>query len=366
VSEGPKTFLDCRNMANLFQNLKSGEVKLLFTIFEKLSSSQDQDILRSEIAHDLLCLLKSDFLASFIWNQDRQVFEDVVFLNMSPDNIARYQSYYRSCDPITSSLQKRRKATLVNEVMPQNELEKTEFFNDFLMADGLHHGINAYAYDGELNIGDLRIWRAKQRPDFGKREVVLLDLILPHFRNALRNARALAKAQGGTHMWQKLFDMTQTVLYLFDNTGKLVYRNSSAQAIEREFSKEAYQSFFRRVCSLVKKDFSRTDWGPFFLSRLHVSPPQNLHPYIAVMACRSSPNIIDKNLLMRKHHLSPREGDIVLLVCKGLIDQEIASALDISFYTVRTHLKHIFTKLDVTTRSELIYVLLEDLVDISF
>ncbi|HDL89681.1 MAG TPA: LuxR family transcriptional regulator [Thermodesulforhabdus norvegica] len=353
-------------MANLLQNLKSGEVKLLFTIFEKLSTSQDQDDLRSEIAHDLLCLLKSDFLASFIWNQDCQAFEDVVFLNMSSDNIARYESYYRFCDPITSSLQKRRKATLVNEVMPQAELEKTEFFNDFLMADGLHHGINAYAYDGDLNIGDLRIWRARQRPDFGDREVALLDLLLPHFRNALRNARALSKAQEGTHMWQKLFDMTQTVLYLFDDTGKLIYRNSSAQAIEREFSKEAYLSFFKRIRALLKKDFSQTDWGPFFLSRLHVSPPRNPHPYIAVLARRASPNIIDRNLLIRKHHLSPREVDIALLVCKGLIDQEIASALDISFYTVRTHLKHIFTKLDVTTRSELIYVLLEDQVDISF
>ncbi|MFQ5483843.1 MAG: response regulator transcription factor [Desulfobacterales bacterium] len=353
-------------MGKALQNLTAGEIKLLFTIFEKLSSSLDQDIFRKEIADDLLSLLKSDFLASFIWNQERHVFEDAVFLNMSSENIARYDSYYQFCDPITSSLQKRRKATLVCEVMPQKELEKTEFFNDFLMADGLHHGINAYAYDSELNIGDLRIWRAKQKSDFEQREVVLMDLILPHFRNALRNTRALGQAQGMADMWQKLFDATRSVLFLFDDTGKLVYRNSSAQAIEQEFSKEAYLSFYRRARSLVKKNFSRTDWGPFFLSRFQVSSPHNLRPYTAVMAYRSSPSIIDRNLLIRKHHLSPREVEIALLVCKGLIDQEIASALDITFYTVRTHLKHIFTKLDVTTRSELIYVLIEDFVDISF
>ena len=78
--------------------------------------------------------------------------------------------------------------------MPQKELEKTEFFNDFLMVDGLHHGINLYAYDGDLNIGDLRIWRAKGTPDFGKREVALLETIKPYFRNSLRNARLFAAA----------------------------------------------------------------------------------------------------------------------------------------------------------------------------
>jgi len=106
-------------MGKALQNLTAGEIKLLFTIFEKLSASLDQDTFRKEIADDLLSLLKSDFLASFIWNQDRHVFEDTVFLNMSPENIARYDSYYQFCDPITSSLQKRRKATLVCEVMPQ-------------------------------------------------------------------------------------------------------------------------------------------------------------------------------------------------------------------------------------------------------
>jgi DNA-binding NarL/FixJ family response regulator len=54
-----------------------------------------------------------------------------------------------------------------------------------------------------------------------------------------------------------------------------------------------------------------------------------------------------------------------MLVCKGLTDPEIASALGIAFSTVRTHLKNLFTKLDVTTRSELIYVLLDGVAEIT-
>lgn len=38
----------------------------------------------------------------------------------------------------------------------------------------------------------------------------------------------------------------------------------------------------------------------------------------------------------------------------GLTDKQIASRLDISFSTVRTHLKHVFYKLSVNNRAQLI------------
>ncbi len=353
-------------MGNELQNLKSVEVKLLFRIFEKLSRSQDQDTLRKEISGDLLRLLKADFLASFIWNRDQKVFEHVVALNMTPANLSHYDRYYQFHDPITPSLQKRRRATLVCEVMPQKELEKTEFFNDFLMKDGLHHGINVYAYDGDLNIGDLRIWRAKNKPDFGKHEAALLDAILPHFRNALRNVGAITVAQGMANLWRTLLENTPIALFLFDDAGHLLYRNNNAKTIEEELPDANYSSFYKQICSLAEKDLFQTRWDPFFLSVLHFFSPQESKPLTAVMAYRSIPEKIDADLLSRRHQLSPRELEICILIFKGLTDKEIASALGIAFSTVRTHLKHLFMKLDVTTRSELIYRLIEGIVNISF
>ena len=54
-----------------------------------------------------------------------------------------------------------------------------------------------------------------------------------------------------------------------------------------------------------------------------------------------------------------------MLVHKGLTDPEIASVLNIAYSTVRTHLNNLFTKLDVTTQSELIYILLDGAAEIS-
>jgi len=353
-------------MPNKLHDLNAAEVRLLLGIFEKLSGSGDRDDLRRSIADDLLDLLHADFLASFIWNEECGFFDNVIFLNMTPENLSRYHTYFRFCDPITPYLQKRRKATPVSEVMAQEDLEKTEFFNDFLMADGLHHGINLYAYDGDLNVGDLRVWRVKHRPDFGPREALLLDTILPHFRNALRNARILAEARDRENLWEKVIGTAQTAVFLFDKSGSLLYRNAQAGAIEEDLSNPAYSAFFECVRSLSTGRLSRTEWGTYSLSSLHFVSPINGASHHAVMANRSAPGTVNRNLLVTKYRLSQRETDIALLVCKGLTDHEISALLKIAFSTVRTHLKHLFTKMDVTNRTELIFALMEDLVNFTF
>src|SRR5690606_975087 len=80
-------------------------------------------------------------------------------------------------------------ATCVSEIMSRRRLEKTEFFNDFLARDGLHYGINFYAYCGGRNIGDLRIWRSRQKEDFSRREAVMLDTIGEAFSRSLLQCR---------------------------------------------------------------------------------------------------------------------------------------------------------------------------------
>jgi DNA-binding CsgD family transcriptional regulator len=52
--------------------------------------------------------------------------------------------------------------------------------------------------------------------------------------------------------------------------------------------------------------------------------------------------------------LTPAERDVVRLVCDGLANKEIATRLLVSPRTVQTHLTHVYTKLNLTSRVQLV------------
>lgn len=63
----------------------------------------------------------------------------------------------------------------------------------------------------------------------------------------------------------------------------------------------------------------------------------------------------DKKMLSTRddNDLSPREIDVLVLVCKGLLNKEIAEKLNISLTTVITHRKNITQKLGIKSVSGL-------------
>ncbi len=191
-------------------DLSQKEWRQLLSVIQHLNDSLDDQTIRRRAGRALLDLLQADHFASYVWDEKEGVFNRPVFLNMSPDNLKLYQQYYQFHDPITFKMQPYRRAVSVNEVMRQRELVKTRFFNDFLAVDGLHYGINIYVYDnGNRNIGDFRIWRSRKRENFDRRELEILDMIAPHFRNAMRNilfARHQASALDIDEVRQQLAD----------------------------------------------------------------------------------------------------------------------------------------------------------------
>ena len=59
-----------------------------------------------------------------------------------------------------------------------------------------------------------------------------------------------------------------------------------------------------------------------------------------------------------RDQLTPRELEVVELVAQGLSNKEIAVAIGRTDETVKIHLKSVFAKLQVTTRTEAVRVAL--------
>jgi DNA-binding NarL/FixJ family response regulator len=157
-------------------------------VIERLGSGLDCRQIRELAGVQLLRLLRADYFASFVWNQNERRFGGHVFINMDPQNLERYSAYYQFHNPLSAKAQNLRRALRVSEILPQRELIRTEFYNDFLARDGLHYGMNLYVHDDGVNIADMRIWRNRRRENFDDSDLQVLEMIKPHFRNAMKNA----------------------------------------------------------------------------------------------------------------------------------------------------------------------------------
>ena len=64
--------------------------------------------------------------------------------------------------------------------------------------------------------------------------------------------------------------------------------------------------------------------------------------------------------LKKRYHMTPRELQVAILVCRGFNNDEIAKALKIRQGTVKTHLRNIYRRVRVKTKITLLLKFVED------
>lgn len=331
------------------------ELHLLLDIIASLHHGDSSRHIRQEIAHAILQLLRADYLASYVRDNASGRFEDCVALNIEPDRLALYEEYFQYHDPITPLLQNRRQATPVSAVIAQRELEKTEFFNDFLIRGGLHHGIDLHLRDGDQHIGDLRIWRARQQPQFGQREVTLLEMLKPHLANALAQLAALQRERSNSDNWQALWASHPDPCFILDCNGTELQRNRSASVLLEQIGEAQRATLAGFLQEAGKNTAGGQLWGGYLATtvRIQCAAPAQASTLIQLVPQHTPlPAVCD---LGQYFGLTQREAQVCSLVLQGLSDKEISRQLSISFPTVRTHLNHTFSKAGVTSRAELIH-----------
>jgi two-component system NarL family response regulator len=140
-----------------------------------------------------------------------------------------------------------------------------------------------------------------------------------------------------------LLDLRMPGLSGIDLLGMLRKFNRSPAVIilsSYEYEEEIYQAVKAGARGYLSKNASRSDI------------------LAAILAVHGGgtcfPNAIEEQVKEReaRSSLSAREVEILKMVTKGLTNREIAHALSISQYTVRNHINHITTKLNVSDRTE--------------
>lgn len=175
--------------------------------------------------------------------------------------------------------------------------------------------------------------------------------------------------------YYKNYQYQDYMVWNFSQTEPFVYRNSDLMPDSMREKSPIYQRWMQPLrvyhglgCTIVNRHFYgsvtmfRTkEMGDFTWDELYLLKILNTH--LASHISMLYPNGVREsdfaNMDMDKHwlekyHLTEREIEIVRQLQEGLTNQEIGSRLCISEVTVKKHMSHIFQKMQVKSRSQLL------------
>jgi DNA-binding CsgD family transcriptional regulator len=167
------------------------KTQVLSKVIAVLSTPASSVALRQNLVSVVAELLNADYVASFVWNETTALYSEGVCCLNDSKHLRSYESQYQFEDPIAPRLRPLRIPTLVSQVIPENELVRSEFFDKFLDVESMYWGMNVFAHDGLKDLGDLRIWRSKDKKDFNNNELEMLKVLYPSIVNALRHSTTI-------------------------------------------------------------------------------------------------------------------------------------------------------------------------------
>jgi DNA-binding CsgD family transcriptional regulator len=170
--------------------LESKKVRTLADLLGFLNDVDDFVEFQNETGKRLMRLIEADIFASFCYNETRKSFENGYGINIDKNNIDAYQTFYQYHDILHRKLRHCNGPVIVSSVVPTKIMIESEFYNDFLIMDGLYYGLNCYFKTCGKYIGDMRLWRPSTREDFVANDVEILTVIRPQIQRCMERLTA--------------------------------------------------------------------------------------------------------------------------------------------------------------------------------
>ena len=294
--------------------------------------------------------------------------------------------YFQHYHPIDEHLPRLRKLpdgkiVRIADLFSKKELRTSASYNEALPRFETQNGLNV-RLDGPS--GSRIVWGIADPVDSGNwssSQIDMITRILPHLRQYVRVRSALAEAKALSASATELLDNTRAGVIQLDRRGLIVDMNDSARELLRRNDgladkagsllatrpednsrlEELLDQALPRFNELAESGsmmVRRTSPLPMFA--LHVKPvssrEETFRPrYVAALVLIIDPldwAQVKPELVEAALGLTPTETEIAVLLAKGKTLRQIAALTGRGYSTVRSHLKHIFTKLGVSRQVE--------------
>lgn len=320
-------------------------------------------------------------------------------VNYDPAYVAAYREHYVHLDYFTPVLLRTPVGAiqLGNEAVSWERQCRTEFGNDYLIAQNIRHVMGiTLAKDTHRHLL-FALQRATGQRDYSTDELRLIRLLAPHLARSVQINRQVADITTHKTWACSSLDRLRIGVILLDDQGQPVFFNREAErlvnnntgfTVKRDGLAFLSMTETCRLRHLIANagsmavenetiaggcllytgsDGLRLQFQVIPLPRnLSESPwGQSLHSgCVAVFVSSSGGPHLPWKRLSDLHGLSRAEARLASLLADGISLEEAALVLHVSIQTVRTQLKSIFSKTGVTRQAELVALLLSDMLSI--
>lgn len=304
-------------------------------------------------------------------------------ISLDPQILREYAAYWNQFDPFFAPMRN----VAAGEVYPEHalvqpaEYEHTAFYRDFMRVHDTTRLLVGWVHKSPTKWVALSVKATSRHGAFTEGDCERIAAVVPHLRQALEIRDRLENATISSRTLLEQLDRAGPSALLLDDRGRVL-----------ECSPEATRLLGRRQGVAVAADGTLALRGAAQRDLAHWlstgRPPAHSRdglirvPGIAagaaltVLIAPMQPGSVrwvgadprwlvlcfdpqrrirvSAELIASHWAISPREGEITALLVSGHRPAQIAEQLRVSEQTVRTHLKHIFGKVGVSSQSELV------------
>jgi DNA-binding CsgD family transcriptional regulator len=293
----------------------------------------------------------------------------------------RFRKYYHKLDPFYNILSLGPLPTVIVRDHSKNKGRLIEYYSDFLKPQSIHYQMSIYLKSKHRFLGVIGLYRPSNAKEFSSLDQAKADLMAPYLAGALEKALiSEQKTEQDAIIDSIISDLPYKGILVLDRSLKPIFQNHYAVRVMSHLNQprsgqEIPLRSLPREIELRCKELLRftqpnEDTEPPQQHLELVCQPENkklsIHLRLITFSAKNPLLLVcfapeehgcDLMKRMRQYGLSQRQGEVVLLLSKGLTNKEIGSKLFISKYTVENHLKTIYEKMNVKNRTELSYCL---------
>jgi len=369
--------------------LRSQDFKNILNIMTIISSCLDKDIFRQKLLDSLLKIFHMDNSIFFLADENSKL-TDFMGKNIEDKYLRDFVNYYHKRDPF-KLIQGRfhgNRIISLEDLVPYPSFLDTEYYNDFLRPQKIHHKTVIYLKSGAELLGIIGLFRQKEFGNFSEKDARMMKIITPYLCQALKNIEVFRKVQIENCIFKMVDQDSSSGLIILNDSMGLAHMNNKAkdfckilagsdnghqESINGKNSYPFIPYLITEDCYHLREQMKN---GSFEIIPLPIyrilklskyrkyslcsqiltkeMSPENRFFYIIKIDELTHQVNLDIGVLEIDFGLTKREVEILSNVFNGLKNAEIAERLFIGEITVKKHLQHIFEKIGVNSRTTLI------------